>query len=551
MLLTGCHPHSGAKSTAAAGPRAFQDVTTAAGLNYTWTIEGKRPLNILQTIGNGCAFLDYDNDGNLDILLVGPKLALYRGDGHGHFTDVTHDTGLDSLHGHFLGCAVGDYDNDGFDDIYISGYRTGLLLHNEQGRRFTDVTLQAGLQPQPWGTSCAFCETRPGTGRLDLFVANYASFDPKTDRLLCPEHSILTSCGPRTYKGLPGVLYLNDGAGHFHDASHESGMQAGHGRGLGVGFMDFLSDGRPALAVANDELPGDLFQTAAAAGHAAAHYTNLGQASGVAFDRDGNIHGGMGLDWGDFNNDGRVDLFVATFQNETKCLYRNEGDGSFRDVSLPVGLGEVCTPFVAFGCKFLDYDNDGLLDIAIANGHVEDNVHDIVPTEYYRQAAQLLHNQTPGMFADVSKTVGGSGFSKPIVGRGLATGDFDNDGKVDLLLVDSEGAPLLLHNAVETGGNHFIGFRLIGTKSNRDGYGAVVTVQLADGKKRMRVCHADGSYMSSSDSRVQVGLGEASGIASVSIRWPSGSTDTIPSPPVDRYLTIKEGSGIVSGSGQR
>ena len=198
------------------------DVAAKAGLNYRWTIPGPRPLDILQTIGNGCAFLDYDNDGNLDVLLVGPKLALYKGDGHGHFTDVTHATGLDKLRGHFLGCAVGDYDNDGYEDVYISGYRTGLLLHNEQGKGFTDVTQEAGLKPQPWGTSAAFADI-DNDGRLDLYVGNYVQFDPKISQRLCDDHGYLTACGPSSYHAEHGVLYHNEGGGQVPRCHAASG----------------------------------------------------------------------------------------------------------------------------------------------------------------------------------------------------------------------------------------------------------------------------------------------------------------------------------------
>ncbi len=524
----------------------FEDVTQAAGLNYVWSIPGKRPLNILQTIGNGCAFLDYDNDGNLDILLVGSKLALYKGDGKGHFNDVTHETGLDTLQGHFLGCAVGDYDNDGYDDLYITAYRGGVLLHNEGGKRFTDVTKAAGLLPQPWGTSCAFAETRPGSGLLDLYVANYAHFDPATDQQLCPENGVMTSCGPRTYKPIRGVMYLNDGSGHFHEATDASGLQTATGRGLGIGFIDFDGSGKPGLAISNDEIPGDLFQPVHPQDKQKTLFHNVGLTSGTGFDINGNIHGGMGLDWGDYDNDGKPDLFVATFQNEAKCLYHNDGEGVFRDVSPSAGLGAT-VPNVSFGCKFFDYDNDGRLDLVIANGHVLDNIAQIRPTATYRQSAQLLHNrgEAGATFEDVNGTVGGAGFAKPIVGRGVAVGDYDNDGRMDTLIVDSEGVPLLLHNEIDVTGRHFLGLKLIGAQSNRNGYGAIATAVLNDGRKIVRICHADGSYMSSSDSRVHFGLGASSLVAVLTIKWPDGHTDTFKNVNGDRYFIVREGQSAL------
>ena len=235
----------------------FVDVTEKSGIDYQWSIPGTRPLNILQTIGNGCALFDYNNDGNLDVLLVGSKLALYEGDGKGHFRDVTKAMGLSDLKGHFLGCAYGDVDGDGFDDLYISGYQTGILLHNEKGAKFADISKASGITPQPWGTSCAFGETIPGSGKLDLYVGNYAIFGPKQPQL-CKESNLMTSCGPRYYTPIPGVFYRNDGKGRFTNATCVTGANSASGRTLGVAFADFKGDGVPGLALANDEMKGDL-----------------------------------------------------------------------------------------------------------------------------------------------------------------------------------------------------------------------------------------------------------------------------------------------------
>jgi hypothetical protein len=514
----------------------FRDVAATAGLNYRWEITGNRPTNILQTIGNGCAFLDYNNDGNLDILLVGPKPALYRGDGRGHFTDVTHETGLDTLSGHFLGCAVGDYDNDGYPDLYLSAYRGGVLLHNEAGKRFHDVTAQAGLTPQPWGTSCAFGETTPGSGRLDLFISNYVDFGPDTDPQLCNEHGVPTSCGPLRYKALHGVFYANINNGRFADLTDSSGLAASAGKGLGVLFADVFGAGKPALYIANDEMPGDLFEPI----RAAPNYKNVGLSSGAAFDRDGNTHGGLGVDCGDYDNDGRLDLLVTTFHNEPRSLYHNQGNGVFFDSGMMVGLGAETANYVAFGCKFLDFDNDGNLDIAMANGHIEDNAEQAHSSAHYRQPTQIFHNSggVHPNFTNVSAS--SQDLMRPLVGRGLAVGDYDNDGRMDILVVDSEGAPLLLHNECEAVG-HWLGVRLIGTRSNRDGYGAILKATI--GKRTLlRYCHADGSYLSSSDPRVHFGLGKATRVDRLVIRWPSGHTDTLKNLSADRYLTIQEGN---------
>jgi len=554
-LLTGCRPQPHGDPglmpppavVVPSGPPLFADVADRAGLHYQWVVAGKRPLNILQTIGNGGAFLDYDNDGSLDILLVGADhVALFHGDGHGHFTDISQATGLAALKGHFLGCAVGDYDGDGYEDVYVSGYRTGRLLHNEAGKRFRDVTKEAGLKPQPWGTSAAWAETVPGSGRLDLFVANYADFgpDPKKYPQLCDSHGVKTSCGPRYYTPLKGVLYRNGGGGRFADVSAQAGIPATNGRGLGVAWAPLEPGEAPSLAIANDEIAGDLLRPDT---KAAAHYTNIGTQSGTAFDRDGQIHGGMGTDWGDYAEDGRLDLFVATFQGEAKSLYHNDGSGQFSDVSFRTGLAQPSMPHVAFGCKLFDYDNDGHLDVVLANGHVQDNIHDIDTSATYKQPLQLFHNSgtTPVSFEDASAQ-GGPAFARPLVGRGLAVGDYDNDGRQDVLVVDSEGRPLLLHNECANAG-HWLSVRLVGTKSNRDGIGALVTAQ-AGGRRLLRLCHTDGSYLSASDKRVHFGLGAATQVDSLTVRWPSGLTQTLKALPADRVLTVREGFPAKKGS---
>ncbi|SRR5579884_121124 len=523
--------------TGTAAPKAggglFSDVTDAAGLHYQWQIAGKRPLNILQTIGNGCAFLDYDNDGFLDILLVGPKLALYKGDGKGHFADVTAAVGLEKFSGHFLGCAVGDYDNDGYDDVYITAYRGGLLLHNEHGKGFRDVSQQAGIPPQRWGTSASFADV-DGDGRLDLYICNYVQFGPKTDPQLCNYSGHMSSCGPRFYQPEKGVLYHNEGGGRFRDVTQlgNAGGKNVSGKGLGVAIADFEGNGRQGIAIANDEVAGDLLQ------NLGGKFKNIGATSGTAYDNAGNVHGGMGIDWGDYNNDGKLDLAVATFQHEPKCIYRNEGGGFFTESSAELALADRTGPYVAFGCKFLDYDNDGWLDLAIANGHVQDNIADIDKSAAYKQAAQLFHNVGGKSYEDVSAQAG-SGFQKPIVGRGLAIGDYDNDGRVDILLVDSEGTPILLHNETPNAG-HWLSCKLVGTKSNRDGIGALLTVE-AGGQKLYRRCATDGSYMSASDRRVHLGLGSATS-ATITVRWPSGTTTTYKNVRADRVITLQEGA---------
>ena len=513
------------------GSVLFVDIARTAGLNYRWSIPGPRPIDILQGIGNGCAFLDYDHSGNLSVLLVGTDhVALFQGDGHGHFTDVSHTTGLDRFRGHFLGCAVGDYDNDGYDDVYISGYRAGLLLHNERGKSFRDVTREAGLSPQPWGTSCAWGDV-DNDGRLDLFVGNYVKFDPQKDQRLCPTPAGPSGCGPQSYEALHGVFYHNEGRGRFRDATAAWTGGQTSGKVLGAAFVNLGPSGRPSLYLANDLMPADLLQ------NTGNRFVNVGVKAGVS-SVDGHDNAGMGLDWGDYDNDGRPDLVVGTFALETKPVYHNLGRGVFEETSGSMGLRNVSSRPLTFGVKWLDYDNDGWLDLIMVNGHVRDNAFHYRADATFLQPTLLFHGGPSQRLANVSEAAGAD-VAKPILGRGLAVGDFDNDGRVDVLLVDSQGAPVLLHNECRVNG-HWLSFTLVGTKSNRDGYGASVTVT-AGGLTQTRWCHADGSYLSSSDKRVHVGLGAATVAQSVTVRWPSGMVTDLHDVPADRQVTVREG----------
>ncbi len=516
----------------------FVDVADKAGLRYEFK-KPKRPLTLLTTFGDGCAFLDYNGDGNLDILLVSRDLALFKGDGKGRFSDVTKETGLSDLSGHFLGCGVGDYDNDGWGDLYISGWRTGLLLKNEQGKRFRDVTKAMGLGPQPWGSSCGFADL-DNDGYLDLYVANYVQFGPESKPQHCESQGkdriLLSSCGPGAYPPVKGVLYHNQAGRSFRDVTRAWGADTHHGNGLAVAFADFDDSGNVSFAVSNDNIYGDLFHN-----RGRGRLKNIGKESGTSGEPNGDVHAGMGADWGDYDNDGDLDLYVATFQEEVKSLYRNDGGGAFTDVGEFCGILEPAWPYVTFGSKFFDADNDGWLDLMTTNGHIKDYV-DLFGPFTFRQPSQFFHNKggKRASFEEISAKVS-KDLTRPLVGRGLAVGDYDNDGRVDALIVDSEGKPLLLHNESVVPKKGWIGFRLVGgERMNRDAYGAVLTVTSDDGTRWVRQCQPSGSYLSSSDARVHFGLG-AYVPQSVAVRWPDGTTETWKNLPTGRYLTLSKG----------
>ena len=531
-LLAGC-PASKAP-TSVASPEApglrFEDRREQAGVDFTYTLPGSRPITILQSMPGGCAFLDYDRDGNLDLLCISYKVALFRGDGKGKFVDVTESVGLKLPDGWWMGVAVGDYDNDGFDDFYLSQYRGGRLFHNAGGKRFADVTQAAGLKPQEWGSACAFGDY-DNDGKLDLFVGNYVEFNEKTIQL-CPVKNIKTSCSPTVYNPYFGILLHNDGGGKFRDATKEKLPKNLSGKVLGVHFVDFDDSGRQSLFLANDETPADFLQNGSTG------FKNIAEQAGVAFQEDGKPYGGMGGDWGDYNEDGRLDLFMGTFALENKMVFANDGDGLFTDHGVALGIAQPAMLSVTFGAKWLDADNDGDLDIALANGYIADNIALYEPSRAYRQKTLFFENDGDKGFLDRSASAS-EAFQKPIVGRGLATGDYDNDGLVDMIVVDSDGKPLLLHNASASKGN-WVSLRLEGTKSNRSAFGAKVWIE-AEGKKRLRHYHADGSYFSSSDARIHLGIGAAK-TAAIQVRWPSGRTEKFEA-SANATTTLKEGAG--------
>jgi enediyne biosynthesis protein E4 len=539
-LLSGCVPRvrasrggSGESGAHAAGPPLFRDITGSAGIRFALGHGGRSPLDIHETLGHGAALLDVDGDGLLDMVLVGPgKCALYRNAGSGRFADITGRSGL-RQDGYWMGCAAADYDNDGRTDLFVTGYGRCALYHNEGGR-FRDVTAAAGVQDPGWSTSAGFADV-DGDGRLDLYVARYVHFDPRGVRF-CDQAGVRTACGPTSYDPERGRLFHNEGEGCFRDVTAAAGLAGAHGNALGVAFGDFDGDGRVDLAVANDQLPSDLFRN-----RGGGRFEDAGVTRGIAYNAAGQAYAGMGIDWGDSDGEGRPDLVVATYQHQPRCLFRQDHPALFTDVAAAAGLARTTVNSLAFGVRFFDYDNDGWLDLAFANGHVVDNIQQAEANVSYRQPGQLFHNRgpaAPGRFEDRSANAGPD-FGCSIVGRGLCVGDLDNDGRLDLLIVNAEGAPLLLRNE-DRSGHHWLSLRLVGRRGNRDGLGARIRLT-AGGPSQMRQCFTDGSYMSASDPRVHFGLGTAPSADEVVIRWPGGHVDTLRDVPADQQLTVLEG----------
>ena len=511
------------------GQPLFRDMAAAAGIDFRFAIPGKRPINILQAMGGAAAFLDYDNDGWLDVLLMSQRVALYRNE-RGRFTDVTSGMGLSGLPSQWwMGCAVGDYDNDGFDDLYLSAYRGGVLLRNRAGKSFADVSAAAGIPAQKWGTACSFGDYDTD-GKLDLFIGNYVKFGPNSVQL-CKVKATETSCSPTVYEAEKPKLYRNQGGGRFLDVTADLGVLEATGKVLGSIFFDADGSGRQSIYLGNDEVSSDLLL------NTGKRFKNVGEEAGVAYTESGKPYGGMGVDYADIDLDGRMDFVVGTFSLENKLVLLNQGKGMFLDLSQQMGIAEPMRPYLTFGTRLFDYDNDGDQDVIFANGYIADNVAEYEPNRTYREPTLLFRNEAGKSFTDM-RAEAGPDLRRDIVGRALATGDYDNDGRVDVLVADAEGAPLLLHNETPGPGS-YLSIRLVGGKSNRNGYGAIVTVE-ADGKKQVHVCHSDGSYLAASDSRIHAGLGAAKS-AKVTVRWPAGGTDTLTVDRLNRRVTIHEG----------
>lgn len=535
LLWTGCgkppvresSPPRTMPSTTAApdSPILYHDVAQKAGLTYRWGHPSLKGLTALDTIGHGCAFLDYDGDGKLDVLLVGnDHCLLYRNRGDGTFDDVTEKAFPGApRRPQLLGCAVADYDDDGRPDIFVSGYGRNILYHNEGNGTFRDVTVGSGLEARSaddWCTSAAWGDVE-GKGRLDLYVCRYVRFNSHEVQLChysgLDGSNLLMACGPLNYKPEKGSLYRNIGNGRFRDVTAQSGLSAAHGNALACMFCDYNNDGKPDLYVANDELQADLFLNLGDG-----RFKNVAVETGVAYNANSGVPAGMGVDWGDYDGDGRFDLLVADFAAQPKSLFHNDGS-LFSQMSYPSGVGAATVRALAFGAAFIDADNDGRPDIVTTNGHVVAQVELTDSGQTYAQSTQILHN-VGGRFEDISASAGAD-FSRKIVGRGIAIGDYDGDGREDLLIVDDEGAPLLLHNESPPG-NHWISLRCLRRPGGSDAIGARVTLS-AGGQKQIAEVRASGSYLSTNAPQVHFGLGGNAVVDAIDVRWPDGRTSHV------------------------
>lgn len=542
-LLSGCNASRASRSsaTAPAAPSSradalFIDQHSASGIDFR-TANDKVGLTILETLGHGAALCDFDADGNLDLVLLGVnRVALYRGDGKFRFADVTAASGLRQP-GHWHGTATGDFDGDGRVDLYLCGYGRSALYRNLGGMRFRDVTREAGVDVKPpgrdgipeWRSSAAFVDI-DHDGKLDLYVLRYVKFGPHTPQL-CDKGSLKIACDPQSYDTQRGVLYRNLGSGKFADETAKRGLHKASGHALGVTCSDFNGDGWIDIAVANDERPGDLFRN-----RGKGRFEQIGPQSGTAFDAFGHVHAGMGIDSSDYDRDSQMDLFVTTFEKEEKTLYRNLGHGVFTDMSLSTGLSEPLQPWIAWGARFLDFDNDGWPDLLVANGHVHDQAKRINPQTDYPQPLILLRNKAGRTFENVSAQAGPA-FQRTLVGRAICTGDIDNDGGIDAVVTNAEGQPLLLRNGASPRG-HWLSVRLEGPAGNRQGVGARITLQTSGGKRIHDVSTA-GGFMAANDVRAHFGLGLKEQIQGVTVRWPDGTLQQFGAQPANRQVSLR------------
>jgi hypothetical protein len=539
--------------TAAVGaiPGKFVDLTQKLGIHFDHQSPSTSKKYLLETMGSGVALFDYDNDGRLDVFFAnggrindpmikgaipqkdGPKYwnRLYHQKSDGTFEDVTEKAGLSGA-GYSTGVAIGDYDNDGNDDLFVAGYGRSTLYHNNGNGTFTDVTDTAGVAGSGWATSAAWVDY-DNDGRLDLIVARYMEWD--FDDINCGERKegYRSYCHPDIFKPVSMFLYHNDGNGKFTEVAHKAGVDK-PGKELGVAIADYDHDGWPDILIANDSMPEFLFHN-----KGNGRFEEVAMVSGIGLDGSGATFAGMGVDFEDYNNDGWPDAIITDLANQRYGLYTNAGDGTFDYSTNASGIGAMTLLHSGWGAKFLDYDNDGWKDLFIVQSHVMDTIEINEPHLHYREAPLLARNILGKKFVDVSAE-SGEVFQQKWIGRGLAAGDIDNDGRIDVVVTSNNGPARVLMNQTSTQ-NHWITLKLVGVKSNKDGIGATVDILTDAGMQSATVTTA-GSYQSSSDRRIHFGLGVENSVKSIRIRWPSGIVQTLDNTKANQFLTVTEAS---------
>jgi hypothetical protein len=540
-----------ATGTAASPGFRLVDVTASAGIRFQHNSGAFGGKLLPETLGSGCAFLDYDGDGWQDIILINgmdwpahkqrrSTLRLYHNNRNGTFTDVTTRAGLDvEMYG--MGVAVGDYDNDGFPDILVTSVGQNRLFHNTGKGSFIDVTNRSGLGKRQEFSTSALWFDYDRDGLLDLFVCNYVKWSPERDVFCSLDGKHKSYCTPEAYRGETCWLFHNRGNGTFEDVTASSGIFDSSSKSLGVAMLDENADGWPDLLVANDTQPNKLYRN-----QRNGTFKDAAVEVGLAFSSEGTARAGMGVDVGDFMNSGSPGVAITNFDNEMTGLYELSGK-SYEDVAAEAGVGLASKNSLGFGCAFLDANLDGWLDLGVANGHIDETVRNIRGNVGYAQPPMLFLNDGRGKFHDVAPEIGG-GFDQPKVGRGFAYGDFDRDGDLDLLLTTNNG-PAYLYRNDQLSGNRGIRFRLVGTKSNRDGIGATVRI-VSGGLSQSRMVKSGSSYLSQSELPLTFGLEKRDRVERVVIAWPSGRTEEFTNLAAGRCYVCTEGKGISPQDGQ-